>query len=131
MFMYILCITQLTKNSRHIYLSTFIKLPMCVFWPFLKFIFKQDWKGFQSPRLRLIAVDYNGFKKDHDYGNLTRIWRESDENLTSWWLMTCIFIVLSSSNSDKFRATNNKTTTKKKAGPRRLALAQPKKYLLT
>ena len=42
---------------------------------------KQDWKGFQSPRLRRIAVGYNNFKKYHGDENLTRIWQVSDRNL--------------------------------------------------
>ena len=48
-------------------------------------LWKQDWKGFQSPRLRRIAIGYNSFKKYHGEENLTRIWQGCDRNLMGIW----------------------------------------------
>ena len=50
---------------------------------------QQDWKGFQSLRLRRIAVGYNSYLKiswwrEFDK-NLTRIWQKSDGDLTEIW----------------------------------------------
>ena len=92
---------------------------------------KQDWKGFQSPRLRRIAIGYNVFFKVTWWLttmtfriSLARVLWESGESLARIWQNTAKI------ETKKINDGRNKQKNKKKkAGPRRLLLVRSLKNL--